>query len=1138
MTDPAPQPYFRTPAVDPDGERVAFLYAGDLWLASAAGGPAERLTAHPAYHFSPRFSPDGASLAFSSNRSGRGDVYVLPLGGGAVRQLTFHDEYCAVEDWAPDGRALYLTADRDQIGPAIYRVGLDGGTPALVYCEPYEQLGQVAVSPDGEQLAFSNVRERWWRRGPNPYSPGEIWVGPSAESPRWAEGGYAALRMLAGPGRANDAPQRSAEGFLSALAAPYAGRNAWPLWAPDGKSLYFVSDRDGVENLWQLPAEGGEPRQVTFFRDGRLLFPQIARRAGLIVFEREWQIWRLDPATGRAAPIPITARGDSKVTPLREESWGRGFSELRLSPDGKKIAFVARGEVFVDFADKETDRDLRQGPSFRITDTSARESQLAWTPDSRGLVYVSDRHGEDEIYRYDFVARQEARLTDDLTPKLLPRVSPDGKWLAYISGNDALRLLSLEGGEPRELARARFVVAADLAWSPDSRWLAYLAQDARYFSNVYVVPVDEGEPRQVTFLSNLEGGDLLWAPGGQFLIFTTEQYRGESQIVRVDLRPPAPLFREAEFERLFEEREEGRRAGDRRQEAARPEDQEGGRPGEQAGGDGPAESPEPAPAGPVETTAPEEADKEAPADKKGDQQPAEEPEQPGEEKQEGPRPAPQPPRLSIELEGIERRLRFLTPIQMSAAAAAISPDSKDLLLLAVVAGKLNIWALPLDEPRADQPPRQLTASESGKHAVQFTPDGRAFFYLDDGNITVRRFPGGNDPLRVAARGDLTVDFHREKRQIFAEAWRALRDSFYDPTFRGQDWASLRERFAPLVGGAQTTEELHTVINLMVGELRASHLGSGFGGWTGSDGYTGILLDPVELRATGRLRVQRSVPDSPAAALERPPRPGEYLVAVDGVALGPGTSLDRLLRRSAGRRVRLTLAETPEGAARREVALRPIDGAAYARLRYRDWAYGNERYVAAVSGGRLGYVHIETMSYPAYQQFLADLDAEAYGKDGVIVDVRYNGGGHTATFILDVLTRRSALLSGFRERAATDAGHLAGNRILNKPTVLVTNERSASNTEMLSESYRRLGLGKVVGRPTAGAVIWTYSTRLLDGASLRLPRFSVVTPEGEDLEGRGRPVDIEVERPLGEWALGRDRQLDAAVAALLGEPAGL
>lgn len=1098
MSDTPSRPFLRTPALDPDGGRVAFVYAGDIWLADAAGGPAERVTAHQAYHFSPRFSPDGAEIAFTSGRTGSGEVFVLPLAGGPVRQLTFHESYCAVEDWAPDGSALYFSSAREQLGPAIYRVDRDGSTPALVYEEPHESLGQLAVSPDGALLAFCNTRDRWWRRGPNPFAPGEIWVGPATPD-------YAALRLVAGPGRPNGHP---------ALIAPYAGRNSWPLWAPDGSGLFFVSDRDGVENLWFQPLDGGEPRQVTRFADGRLLFPAIARRNGLIVFERDARLWRLDPAGGEPEPIDLRVRGDTKYTPVRVESWSRGFSELRLSPDGKKVAFVARGTVFADFADKETDRDLRYGPSFRVTESHARESQLAWTPDSRRLIYISDRHGEDELFCYDFAARRETRLTDDLTPKRLPRVSPDGRWVAYLSADEAVRLVSL-GDEPgRELCRARFVHSADLCWSPDSRWLAFMANDERAFSNVWVVPVEGGEPRQITFLSNVDGGGLLWAPGGQFIVFTTEQYRAEAQIVRVDLRPPQPVFRESEFERLFEERRE---RGDEPREERRP-------PQRVEVEIAPAEPPE----------LPEEDGQGAAQPAAGDEQPAPSQEQPaeGDGPPETPAPESQPAPLPILFEGIERRLRFLTPMQMDASAEAISPDGKDLLFLAAVAGKVNIWSLPLDEPRADQPPRQLTASDGAKSALQFTPDGKACFYLEDGLITSRKFPGGDGQLRLAARGDLTVDFHREKLQIFGEAWRAVRDSFYDPTFRGQDWTAVRQRFEPLAAGATTTEELHTVINLMVGELRASHLGSGFNGWSGSDGFTGIRFEQGELLA-GRLRVERVIPESPAALAANPPQPGEYLRAVDGTALGPGTSLDRLLRRAAGRRVRLTLAANPDDAEARELFLRPVDASDYGHLRYRDWVLGNKRYVARISEGRLGYVHVEQMSYGAYQQFLADLDAETHGKDGVIVDVRYNGGGHTAPFILDVLTRRSTVLSGFRGDRGVDAGHIAGSRVLNKPTVLVTNERSASNTEMLSESYRRLGLGKVVGRPTAGAVIWTFGMRLLDGASLRLPRFYVVTPEGEELEGRGRPVDIEAERPLGEWALGRDRQLDAAAAVLLG-----
>ncbi|RRR73104.1 MAG: peptidase S41, partial [Candidatus Viridilinea halotolerans] len=401
------------PAIDPDGRWVAFVHAGDLWLVDAAGGVAERLTAHPAAHTSPRFNPDGSQLAFTSNRNGSGEIYVLPLHGGTARQLTFHDARHTVEDWTPDGTALYLSSEREQFGTALYRLDGAGGTPTLLYAEPYEQLGQLSVAPDGATFAFTNTRERWWRRGPNPFAPSEIWLGP-------AEPDEAALRLIAGPGPVAGYP---------ALAAPYAGRNAWPLWAAHGQGLYFVSDRDGNENLWYQPLEGGPPQQITTLHDGRLLHPQIARNAGLIVFERGGQIWRCDLESGEVAPLRITARGDGKVTPVRYESWQRGFSELRLSPDGKKIAFVARGEVFADFADKEIDRELRQGASFRVTDTRARERELAWTPNSQALLYISDRHGEDEIYRYDFLTRQEQRLTHDLQPKHLPRIAPDGKWL-------------------------------------------------------------------------------------------------------------------------------------------------------------------------------------------------------------------------------------------------------------------------------------------------------------------------------------------------------------------------------------------------------------------------------------------------------------------------------------------------------------------------------------------------------------------------------------------------------------------------------------------------------------------------------------------------------------------------------------
>ncbi|MFL5806541.1 MAG: S41 family peptidase [Roseiflexaceae bacterium] len=1114
------RPYFRTPAISPDDTLVAFVHAADIWIVPVAGGVAERLTANPAGHACPRFSPDGAQIAISSGRTGQGDIYTLPLRGGDVRRVTYHDAHSAVEDWSPDGRQIFFSSARDQQSSAIYRVGVAGGTPIPWISQPYERLNSLAVAPDGGRLAFNVSRDHWWRRGPNSYGGSEIWVVGSAPD---------------------------ADDFRKV--SDYTGMNRWPCWSPDGQGLYFVSDRDGMENIWFQSLEGGAASKITSFSEGRLLWPAISRDGRTIVFERDFSIWRLDLASGTASPIPISVRPDTKITPVRLYTYTRDLSELELAPDGKKVAFVAHGEVFADFADKETDKEQRQGPALRVTNTPFRESDLDWSPDSRRLIYASDRHGDEEVYLYDFVARAEARLTNSAGPKAAPRFSPDGKWIAYARGDTEIRLLDTETYADRPFVRASFNFSASFAWSPDSRWIVFIARDERSFSNLYVQRLDTDAPRQITFLSNLEAYRPLWAPNGRFIIFTTGQYRAESQIARVDLAPTPPLFREAEFEKLFEQPAAGSRppTTDHRPPTT---DEKPSSASSMYGG--------PSVAARVAARAENQEPTDPPTP---DEQPA--PEAQAEAQTQNSKLKTQNLEIEIVFEGIERRLRFLTPTQMDADAMCIGLDSRDLIFGAAVAGKYNLWSMPLDEPRADQPPRQLTSAPSRKWAAQFAPDGKSFFFLDNGQIMIRKFPTG-DQSQLYVSAEVVVDFNQEKRQVFDEAWRLLRDHFYDPTFRGLDWRTARDQFAPLVAGAQTYGDLLNILNMLVGELRASHLGAAPAGSAPvQDGYIGLLFDRAEQAATGRLRVAAIVPDSPAALAGGAEgiRIGDYLVAVDGAPVEPETSLDRLLQRTVGRRVLLRVAsaaeELQESVVRgpssvetsheqpttddgprtkdlREVAVRPVSAGHYDDLRYRGWIYANEAYVHKISGGRLGYVHIRRMDYPSYQQFLSDLDAETHSKEGVVVDARFNGGGHTATFILDVLARRSVLLSIFRDRPPADAGHLAGNRVLNKPTVLVINESSFSNTEMFAEGYRRLGLGKVVGRPTGGAVIWTIRYRLLDGTSFSLPRIKVATPEGEDLEGTGRAVDVDIALPVGEPARGKDSQLDAAVKTLLAQ----
>ena len=1078
------RPYFRTPSISPDGSQVAFVYADDIWLIAIEGGEAQRLTANPAGHACPRWSPDGTQIAFTSNRSGANDIYRLPLRSAlatstsdtALRRVTFHESASLLEAWSPDGMYLFFRSGREQQGEAIYRVAVTGGTPTLWISQPYETIGQVAISPDGQLLAFNLARDWWWRRGPNPYGGADIWL-------------------------ASNRP--NADDYRKLSAAP--GLNRWPMWAADGQGLYFVSDRDGIENIWFQTLEGGAPDKVTNFQEGRLLWPTISRDGTTIVFERDFTIWRLDLLSGSVRELSIQVHSDTRIRPPQVATYRDNLSELEIAPDGKKVAFVVRGEVFADFADKETDKDQRNGPAFRVTCNAYRDSDVSWSPDSRKLVYISDRHGDEEVYSYDFVSHAETRLTDSSRPKHHPSYSSDGSWLAYARGEDEIRLINTATNEDRLLVRTQFMYSAQFDWSPDSNWLVFIAQDERWFSNLYVQRIDEQTPRQITFLSNMHAHSPIWSPDGRFIVFTNEGH-----IARVDLCPPAPFFREAEFEKLFEAKEPRTENQEPRTENQEPK----------------AES---------QRSNEDEADRHeqrTESEALGNQ---DQPKSDDETKTQNSKLKTQNSSVEIIFEGIERRLRFVTPLSMETDALCISPDSRDLIFSAAVGGKWNLWTVPLDEPRQDQPPRQLTFSTSRKSAARFAPDGKSFYFLDNGQIAIRKFPNG-DQTSLSISADVTIDFNQEKRQMFDESWRLLRDYFYDPTFRGLDWIEARRQFAPLAAGAQTYGELLAILNLMVGELRASHLGAyPPGGAPNQQGYLGLLFDHADQAATGRLRVAAVIPDSPAALADHGAgaRVGEELIAVNGMELGPDVSLDRLLQRTVGRRVLLRLAPAAGGASR-ELAVRPVGAGAYRALRYRAWVYANEAYVHSVSGGRLGYVHIRAMDYDSYQQFLADLDSEAYSKAGVVVDARFNGGGYVGTFILDILARRSVLLSTFRDRPPIDAGYYHGNRVLNKPTILVINEGSGSNTEMFAESYRRLGLGKVVGRPSAGAVIGTLNYRLIDDTILRLPRIKIATPEGEDLEGTGRTVDIDVSLPLGEWAHGVDRQLDAAVAALLAE----
>ncbi|HEX6629518.1 MAG TPA: S41 family peptidase, partial [Gemmatimonadaceae bacterium] len=718
----------------------------------------------------------------------------------------------------------------------------------------------------------------------------------------------------------------------------------------------------------------------------------------------------------------------------------------------------------------------------------ALEEQLAWAPDSRRLVYASDRDGHVELYLYDFAARRESRLTSGQGDAVTPRWSPDGTRLAYVRGGRELRVLDVASKRDRVVARGGFdrppfLSDRAFAWSPDGRWLAYSMQAGdRQFTNLFVVSADGGESRPVSWLSNVFSGAVSWSPDGRYLLMSTTQRTEPAQLARVDLVPRAPRFREDRFHGLFEP------------EAPRPAQ--------------PQPSPDVAP--PADSAAPAARDSAAARRDSARRDAAR--------------------RTEIDFDGIRDRLSFV-PTGLAVNAHAISPDGKQLVLTASVAGQTNLYLYPLDELDDDDPvARQLTSTPGFKSDVQWSPDGKELYFLASGRINAVKVEGGA-PRTVAVTAEMDADFAAEKGEVFAQAWRYLRDNFHDEGMHGVDWDAVRATWAPRIAGARTQPEMRRLLSLMVGELNASHMG--VGGPPAQPPHTGRLglrFDRAAYERDGRLRVSEVVPLGPAA-LAGGVRVGDAITAVDGRAIDAHVNLDALLAYTTDRRVELTVAPAGGGAPR-TVAVRPVSAGTAKGLYYRAWVDSRRDYVARASGGRLGYVHLFDMSQNSLDQLYRDLDAEAFEKDGVVVDVRNNNGGFVNAYALDVFTRRPYLTMQTRGFPRVPARTQLGQRALERPTVLVTNQHSLSDAEDFTEGYRALGLGKVVGEPTAGWIIYTSNTTLLDGTTLRLPFQRIRDAAGNDMELHPRPVDVEVVRPVGESYSGRDSQLDAAVRVLL------
>jgi tricorn protease len=1046
--------------------RIAFTYLGDIWTADENGQNVQRLTVNKARDAYPRFSPDGKWIAFSSDRNGNLDVFIIPSSGGTAKQLTFHSADDTVLGWTPDGRGVLFSSNRgeDFMG-MLYVVSVDGGMPTKAGTD----MGLAAsFSPDGKRIAYNPKGQVYWRKYYRGAYQTDVWI-----------------------------EEVSTKKFTQLT--DFDGLDSWPMWSNDG-GIYFVSDRDGngLTNIWRASENGGKAERVTAFKSGDVRFPSISSDGKVIVFEHDFGIWKFDTGSTKVTPIHLDINAETEENATETRAFTSEADDYDLAPNSRRIVVSVHGELFT--------VPVEEGDIKQITNSSARDRSVNYSPDGKWLAFISDRSGREELYVVAVDGAGEAqKLTDIDALKFGYNWSPDSKEIAFTSSDSKLRKISVANKQIAEIDSSRYGNVSTPEWSPDGKWLAYSKQDASRTTDIYLIASsgEEKQARKVTFDSYDERSPRF-APDGRKLFFVRSDSTGGGggggnasvQIYSVGL------------ERL--ERD--------------PDD--------------PEERPEAAPA------APDDAGEGAGAPR---------------------RPTTRPPHeTKVDWAGLKHRTRQVTRMPFPISTFTIAPDSRTIVFVtsepSATASVPVVYSIQDDGKRltrvtAGGPPTGEGEGGGGGgfgggiSDLNISRDGRTLFFSERNAIYSTPLASGAATAATAGRGAtggggegarrrisfnvrVKIDHPAEWSEMFGDAWRTMKYRFYDPAMHGKDWDAAKAKYEPLVQDIGDRQELMNIINEMIGELNASHTGAApppGGRATGgvSTGHLGIELEPDS--AAGRYRVTYVYEDGPADKDWVKVSVGDYLIAVGGKQVKAGDEYWQLLNDRLNRKVEVTFNNKPGEDGAWRTRIETINSGAYSGLRYERWVEERRQKVDELSGGRVGYLHIQAMNPPSLRKFEKEI-REFRNKEAMIIDQRWNGGGNIEQELLAILVQREYQIWQPRGTEASGrpfAGYFG-------PKVVLQNWRSASNAEMFPAGFRALGLGKVIGTPTMGAVIGTGSYSLIDGSTVRTPGVGVylADPKKTNMEGYGVQPDIRVDNSPEDNLAGRDRQLEAAVEELL------
>ena len=1156
----------RFPAISPDGSEIVFSWGGDLWRASSTGGAATRLTSHPLDDLHASWSPDGEALVFTSLRDGYLNLWRIRRDGTGIEQLTHADRFLRNPAWTRDADGREVITFSAHLEGDVYREQRPYAIPPTggQHERLFEAFGSTPrVSPDGSRVAFTRggYYHDWSRRDYRGPDAMDVWL-------------------------------HDRDGNAFTPVTERDGDDGDARWAGNDQ-LIFLSDRDqDTVNLFRIDADAreAEPQRLTNFRGHDIQHFDVADDGRTAVIQVWDQLYTLDLHADSAEPRPLDLRagedGRSDQELLRVD---REVSEAALSPDGKVMAFIAHGRVYVRHVDEHS-------ATHAVTrGTHARHRDLAWSPDGLRLYFTSDADGSESIYQArvaltraeirqaweqdrrpadtsatdepgadgSIPAHDDAGTTtpteedtdqspsaeptdpfgpiepmppvdptdpsvqpdptqpsppddpvaepasepetvdeDELdpdaaepaaAPELDParwhdavrfsvqpvvatenndreaRPSPDGGALAFRRGRGDLVIRDLATGEDRPLVEG-WDSNLHWRWSPDSRHIAYAQNNLDFSANIFVVPTDgSADPVNIT---RHPRNDLQprWSADGRKLSFISNRSGESYDLYRVYL--DRSLENQTARERTRYYRNAREAAGKRTPLAPQ------------------------IPENPWSPT--------SPAEQKARQ---------------------------LDLDEAWRRVERVTATPGHQTSNEMTPGGDRYVFNAQGEGLMVMnW---------DGSERRRLGSAVNLQHLNLAGD-RAVYVADGRAGIVELANAKHERIDISDR--IRIDRREQSLQKFHEAARIIEENFYLPDLKGLDWDAIVADYAELIGRARTATEFSDLANRFMGELAASHMGVSSPGQATAmrepSGRLGIDVEHVELD-NGRYgyRVQHVLPEGPADRLPMRLLRGDVITEIDGQPFADGDTLLQRLRGRVDEEV-IVAFERRVGERRREfqALITPVNFDALSRLRYDDFRRQARRKVEALSDGRLGYIHIQSMNQASLEQFQGELYAAAHDRDGLVIDVRNNGGGHTTDRILTSIMASEHAYTIPAGADPSQRGHYPQDRLdaprYTQPMNMLVNEKSHSNAEILAHAFRTLERGNLVGAQTYGGVISTGSHRLIDGTIVRRPFRGWYLPDGTDMEHHGARPHLPVEQTPADEVAGRDRQLEHAVEDLL------